>query len=403
MARGKSKPVIVDTLCGGGSSVAPCSGSRGKSKPVIVDIFCGCGGLSEGFKHAGFLPVLGIDIDESAVATYGRHNAGRGWVADIANVSGRDILERSGRKAIDVMAGGPPCQAFSTVAVAKWRSLGMPSTLSHPVNQLYKEFLRLVLEVRPKFFVMENVRRMLSIDDGQVMKNVESALRGKYCVSFYKKDVAGFGVPQHRRRALIIGNCLGLENPKLEETHSHEADAKKQLVTVRDAISDLPRICSGSGAHAMKYPPFSKISPYATRMHSKANLVYNHVARTHNSRDLKIFSMLEPGTCIKDIPSKYNPYRRDIFLDKYKKQPWLEPSSTILAHLSKDGLMFIHPDRSQNRSITPREAARLQSFRDDFVFEGSRTKQYLQIGNAVPPLFAQAIAKKIKNLLAEHN
>ena len=93
-SRGRSKPVIVDIFCGGGSSAAPCSGSRGRSKPVIVDIFCGCGGLSEGFKHAGFLPVLGIDIDESAVATYGRHNAGRGWVADIANVSGRDILER---------------------------------------------------------------------------------------------------------------------------------------------------------------------------------------------------------------------------------------------------------------------------------------------------------------------
>ena len=192
---------------------------RGTSKPVVVDVFCGCGGLSEGFKQAGFFPVLGIDIEKYAVATYGRHNDGRGWVADIANVGGKDIIERTGRKIIDVMAGGPPCQAFSTVAVAKWRSLGMPSTLSHPVNQLYKEFLRLVLEVRPKFFVMENVERMFSIDDGQVIRNVKSSLQDKYRVSFYKKDVAGFGVPQHRRRALVIGNRLGIKNPDLEETH----------------------------------------------------------------------------------------------------------------------------------------------------------------------------------------
>lgn len=373
--------------------------ARNNNKPVIVDLFCGCGGLSEGFKHAGFLPVLGIDIDKYAIATYERHNTGRGWATDITNINGKDITKRSGHKIIDVMTGGPPCQAFSSVAIAKWRSLGIPSTVNHPVNQLYKEFLRLVLEVRPKFFVMENVQRMLSIDDGQVVKNVESVLQGKYSISFYKKDVAGFGVPQHRRRALIIGNCLGVSNPDLEETHSIQADTKKPFVTVRDAISDLPRICSGGGAYAMNHASSAKISPYAAKMQSKSHPIYNHVARMHNPRDLKIFRMLEPGMAIKDIPDKYNPYRKDIFLDKYKKQPWSKPSSTILAHLSKDGLMFVHPDKSQNRSITPREAARLQSFRDDFVFEGPRTKQYLQIGNAVPPIFAKAIAKQIKKLI----
>ena len=372
---------------------------RGTSKPVVVDVFCGCGGLSEGFKQAGFFPVLGIDIDKYAAATYGRHNDGRGWVADIASVGGKDIIERTGRKIIDVMAGGPPCQAFSTVAVAKWRSLGMPSTLNHPVNQLYKEFLRLVLEVRPKFFVMENVERMFSIDDGQVIRNVKSSLQDKYRVSFYKKDVAGFGVPQHRRRALVIGNRLGIKNPDLEETHSNSTNVKKPFVTVHDAISDLPRISAGGGMHTMKYPSSAKVPTYAATLQSRSNLVYNHVARTHNSRDLEIFRMLKPGRSIKDIPSKYNPYRKDIFLDRYKKQPWFEPSSTILAHLSKDGLMFIHPDKSQNRSLTPREAARLQSFKDDFIFEGPRTKQYVQIGNAVPPAFAQVVAERIKELL----
>ena len=152
--------------------------------------------------------------------------------------------------------------------------------------------------------------------------------------------------------------------------------------------------------NTMEYTAPAKISSYAAALHSKSNLVYNHVARMHNDRDLEIFKMLKPGRSIKDIPSKYNPYRKDIFLDKYKKQPWQKPSSTVLAHLSKDGLMFIHPDESQNRSLTPREAARLQSFSDDFVFEGPRTKQYLQIGNAVPPIFALAVAQQIKDLLA---
>jgi len=373
--------------------------ARTANKPVVVDVFCGCGGLSEGFKQAGFRPVLGIDIDKHAVATYSRHNDGRGLVADVTEVSGKDIIERSGRKTIDVMTGGPPCQAFSTVAVAKWRSLGRPSTMSHPVNQLYQEFLRLVLEVNPKFFVMENVGRMFSIDGGQVIRDVESTLRDRYRVSFYKKDVAGFGVPQHRRRALVIGNRLGVRNPELEETHAHGEDNKKPLVTVRDAIADLPRIRAGGGLNAMEYTAPTKISAYASALHSKSSYIHNHVARMHNDRDLEIFRMLKPGKSIKDIPGKYNPYRKDIFLDKYKKQPWRRPSSTVLAHLSKDGLMFIHPDKSQNRSITPREAARLQSFRDDFIFEGPRTKQYSQIGNAVPPMFAQAIAKQIRKLI----
>jgi len=368
-------------------------------KPVLVDIFCGCGGLSEGFKQAGFNPVLGIDVEESAIATYNRYNKNKGKIVDVKTVHRKDIEKLSGHKKIDVLAGGPPCQAFSSVAVAKWRSLGMPSTLNHPVNQLYKEFLRLVLEVSPKFFVMENVERIFSIDEGQVIKNVESKLKRKYKVSFYKKDVAEFGVPQHRKRALVIGNRLNLENPSLDGHYSDRDDSKKPFVTVRDAIADLPHVKPGGGKDIMKYPNYQKISTYAAKMQSKSKRVHNHIARMHNERDLKIFRLINPGKRIADIPEKYNPYRKDIFLDKYKKQSWQKPSSTILAHLSKDGLMFIHPDKSQNRSITPREAARLQSFADNFIFEGPRTKQFIQIGNAVPPLFAKIVAKKIKNLL----
>lgn len=370
-----------------------------KQKPVILDIFCGCGGLSEGFRQAGFQPILGIDIDEYAIATYNKYNNNKGITVDIKKVNANFIFKKTKRKQIDVLTGGPPCQAFSHVASAKWKSLGISNTLNHPTNMLYKEFLRLVLEIKPKFFVMENVERMLSVEKGQIIQNIQRKLDNKYNITFYIKDVAEFGVPQHRKRAIVIGNRIGVENPKLNGFHSDKKQGAKPFVTVREAISDLPKIKPGEGEKEMEYPERRALSNYAKKMKSTSRKIHDHIARNHNDRDKKIFKMLKPGQWLSSLPNKFNPYRKDIFLDKIKKQPWNKPSSTILAHLSKDGLMFIHPDNTQNRSLTPREAARLQSFSDKFVFEGPKTKQYVQIGNAVPPLFAKAIAKEIMQSL----
>jgi DNA (cytosine-5)-methyltransferase 1 len=365
-----------------------------KAKPSSVDLFCGAGGLSEGFRQAGFDNLLGIDSENWAVVTYSRRH-GKASRKDIHDVDANHIFKATGREDIDVILGGPPCQAFSSIAVAKWRALGIPSTVQHPVNQLYAEFLRIVLDVKPKFFVMENVERMLSIDEGAVKRDIETRLQNMYTISFYKFDVADFGVPQYRKRALVIGNKLGIPNPVIETTHSKDDRAKKPHVTVGEAIADLPRIQAGEVEERMRYPSKMTVSEYARERRAGSSWVYNHIARPHNKRDLKIFSMLRPGQRIGDLPARYNPYRKDIFQDKYKKQPWNRPSSTILAHLSKDGLMFIHPDKSQNRSLTAREAARLQSFDDSYVFMGYRTYQYKQIGNAVPPLFAKAVADSI--------
>lgn len=363
-----------------------------------MDLFCGAGGLSEGFRQAGFDVKLGIDTDKWAVRTFRKHQ-GNARKKNIENVDAEYIYKYAGSRGIDVLIGGPPCQAFSSVAVAKWRQLGMPSTMDHPMNRLYAEFLRLVLEIKPKFFVMENVERMLSIDEGAVRTDIEMQLRKTYNISFYKFDVADFGVPQHRKRALVIGNSIGVPGPVIEPTHSDRDRTKLPHVSVGEAISDLPSLRAGEGCQRMKYPYRKHISQYAAERRNDCRWVYNHVARAHNKRDLRIFRMLRPGQWIKDLPPQFNPYRKDIFLDKYKKQPNTRPSSTILAHLSKDGLMFIHPDRRQNRSFTAREAARLQSFDDNYVFLGPRTKQFIQIGNAVPPLFARHIANAIKNSL----
>ena len=377
--------------------------SRKFLKPSVVDIFSGAGGMSEGFRQAGFEILLGVDYDPYSVKTFQR-NHGKAIQGRIENLTANRIRKEVGGRRITVLVAGPPCQAFSTIAIAKLRSLNRSTNRRHPLNKLYREVLRLVKDLQPPFFVMENVSRMFSISDGAIKDEIESELKRHYKVSFYFDNVKNFGVPQSRKRGVIIGNNLGISNPVLRQTHynPHEEDTPGELKpyeTVRSAISDLPRITIGKGAEFMKYSPVSSLTQYQRQRRKGSKGVYHHTAREHNKRDLKIFKMLRPGTCIKDLPKRYNPYRKDAFPDRFKKQPWNKPSSTIIAHLSKDGLMHIHPDGRQNRTITAREAARIQSFDDTYFFEGPRTKQYIQIGNAVPPLFAKMIARSIMNSL----
>lgn len=372
---------------------------------TVVDIFSGAGGLSEGFKQAGFEALLGVDNYNFAVETY-RNQHGHAIQCDAQKLTAARIRKETGNRNITVLTAGPPCQAFSSVAIAKLKSLKQNPDVRHPLNMLYMEFLRLVKDIRPPFFVMENVGRMFSIENGSIKREIEKELKGQYKVDFYYENVSDFGVPQARKRGIAIGNRLGIENPFLNPTHfdSKKEDMKrgmKKYVTTRDAILDLPKLKIGKGEEFVPYPEIDRrtLNSYAKERRINSEGVFNHTARKHGPKDLKIFKMLKPGQWISDLPKHYNRYRKDIFLDKYKKQSWNKPSSTILAHLSKDGLMFIHPDNRQNRSFTPREAARLQSFDDKFVFAGPRTEQFIQIGNAVPPLFGKVIAEGIKEAM----
>lgn len=364
-----------------------------------MDLFCGAGGLSEGFRQEGFESLLGVDCDPWSLETFKKFH-GSIIQSKIEDLSVSKIKKQIHGNEITVLAGGPPCQAFSTIACAKLRSMGRNTSTRNPLNRLYKEFFRIVKGLSPKFFVMENVPRMFSMEDGVIKKEIENELDGKYHVSFYHEEVANFGVPQFRKRVLAIGNKLGLPNPILKHTHydplkENPNDGRKPYETVRTAISDLPKIRCQEGFDFVNYQSKENLSCYQKKMRKGSDGIHDHVVRSHNERDLEIFSLLKPGGWISDLPKRYNPYRKDIFKDRFKKLPWDRPSYTIIAHISKDGLMHIHPDKRQNRSITPREAARLQSFPDSYVFEGPRTKQFVQIGNAVPPLFARAIARGI--------
>jgi len=388
---------------------------------TYAEIFAAPGGLSLGFKLAGFRILAGVDSDPDGLKTFSRNfRHARVLHREAQSLHGDELLDAMGlsRGELDVIGGGPPCQGFSAVGRVKIASLvrkniwklqnGNPRLIDDPRNLLYKEFIRLVKECQPKFFVMENVKGITSYRYGALMKEIKDEFEvgdesgiGSYTVDYRQFDAAEFSVPQHRKRIFFVGNRLGMPNPFPENiVRVKEGVNCGDYVSVWDAIGDLPRLRAGSGREIMQYDrlTFHKYQDWARKNSSK---VFNHVARPHTSRDLETFRQMSPGDKWKDLPQEFKDkygYRDDIFDDKFKRL-WKKEGSawTITAHLCKDGYVYIHP--TQSRTITVREAARLQSFPDRFVFEGSRTSQFRQVGNAVPPLMARAIALSVKKAL----
>jgi DNA (cytosine-5)-methyltransferase 1 len=259
----------------------------------------------------------------------------------------------------------------------------------------------------PQFFVMENVPAITTRENGRLCDQIVDDFRKVgYETDWRILNAADFGVPQLRKRAIFVGNRLGLSNPFPTASHtdlrSHQTTLGSTSFgyeTVFDAISDLPMLRAGSGFDEMPYPQGLSLTAYQTWAREGSIKLYNHVARHHSERDQQAFAMLEPGQKMVDLPPGIVPYRRTIFPDKIKKQRWDAPSSAIVAHMQKDGLMYVHPDKDQARTFSPREAARLQSFPDRYRFMGPLTQQFKQVGNAVPPLMARAIASTIAPLL----
>jgi DNA (cytosine-5)-methyltransferase 1 len=376
--------------------------------PSVLDLFAGPGGLGEGFSQAGFFITAAVDNDEYACKTL-TQNAGKRGTLVIKNDLRK--LNLSGR--VDVVVGGPPCQGFSMVGRSKIKQLRMKEGKTRVIdrrNSLYKHFVRAVSSLNPQFFVMENVPGIFSYRKGKIAKEIVRSFKTiGYDTDVRVLNAAEFGVPQIRKRAFFVGNRLGIVNPFPSRTHADIARSSQLrldelgnlhgYVKLIDAISDLPALEPGQGRDDVPYPEPALLSEYQKWAREGSPKLYNHVARFQSGRDRAIFRLLEQGQDMLDLPKELRPYRDDIFADKIKKQSWNKPSSAILAHMQKDGLMYVHPDSNQARTFTPREAARLQSFPDRFRFYGPMTQQFRQIGNAVPPLLARSIAMAIKPFL----
>lgn len=376
----------------------------------VLDLFAGAGGFSQGFHWAGFTTAVAIDHNANAVETL-EANFGHGGttclVRDLSTFRPEDLdaylQANEKQREFDVIIGGPPCQGWSNVGRGKIRSLRNPGGRkqmdSDPRNELYKNFLRFVEFYQPSVAVMENVPGMLSHNGNNVATQVAASLEELgYTVSWKLLDASAHGVPQVRKRLFFVGVRSDLGTKLVFPDPIDEAGQRLcPEVTVKDAIGDLPIIRNGAREWVRPYKQRAPLSVFAKRMRENADpdTVFDHVCRNQNDQDLEAFRLMKEGGWYRDLPQHLKRYRDDIFEDKYKKLVWEKPSWTVTAHLSKDCYTHIHP--SQTRTISVREAARLQSFPDCFYFAGGMGSKFQLIGNAVPPLLAEHVAILVRD------
>ena len=348
--------------------------------PTVIDLFCGAGGLSCGFERAGFDILLGIDSDHKALETFERnHNCAKSICGDITQIHyPRDIAPLLGGREIDVVVGGPPCQGMS---------LSGPRKFEDPRNRLYLSYIRLVSEIIPKAFVIENVPGLVSLFGGQIKDNIVRKLKGLgYDVQYRILSADDYGVPQHRRRVVFVG----VRND-IKESFSYPAPCADK-VTCSMALSDLPALETSLGSESMAYARAPE-NDFQRIMREHSSEVRNHMAASHSRRVREIISHVPDGGNYKDLPEELRKTRN--FHVAWTRFSADKPAPTI------DTGHRHHFHYLYNRVPTVRECARLQSFPDDFLFLGNKTQQFRQVGNAVPPLMAQAVAMQLRKVLEE--
>lgn len=371
----------------------------------MVDLFCGCGGLSTGFEQAGFTVSFANDIDQICSETYMKNvgiSTDRMFVGDIAELNSKYNAYATFFQNVDLVCGGPPCQGFS---MANRQRL-----IDDPRNNLYKEFLLFLKKTKPKFFVMENVKGMLN-KISEIINDISNELGRAYNIYYKVFNAKDFGVPQNRERLIIIGNRLDISSKQIIENITVRCSRLPRF-SLRDAIGDLPELKSNRRKNSSKVesdeigfferPYIYAKTPFYLSINGDKELktLYNHKNRYNNDRDIEIFGRLPQGAnslhpSIQDIM----PYksRNDIFKDKYFKLKYDDVCKTITSHMKFDCNMYIHP--TQARGLSPREAARIQTFPDDFIFYGPQNSWYKQIGNAVPVKLAKTIGEEIAEYL----
>lgn len=343
----------------------------------VLDLFCGAGGLSYGFESAGYDILVGIDNDAKALETFERnHRGAKSICGDITQITyENDIKPLLGGKTIDVIVGGPPCQGMS---------LSGPRKFDDPRNKLYLSYIRLVQEIQPKAFVIENVPGLVSLFGGQIKDNIiEKFTAMGYKVEYKIMCSSDYGVPQSRKRVVFVGSKNGsFEYPAISS----------EIVTCGMALSDLPPLEHELGEEVSEYPVAPE-NEYQKLMRKNSRQVLNHVAANHSEKVTSIISLVPDGGNYKDLPEEYRNSRN--FHVAWTRFASNKPAPTI------DTGHRHHFHYKYNRVPTVRECARLQSFPDDFQFLGNKTQQFRQVGNAVPPLMAQAIAEQVKKMLEE--
>jgi DNA (cytosine-5)-methyltransferase 1 len=420
-------------------------GSKMK-KLNFIDLFAGAGGLSEGFIQAGFEPIAHVEIESSACntlktrAAYHYLKSNNNYEIYISYLKGeitreqlyfnvpKDILDAVinipiggknneaiqqqinkilGKRKVDLIIGGPPCQAYSLVG----RSRSKTKMEGDPRNYLFIQYAEYLETYKPKMFVFENVLGLKSAKGGHYLEQMEKVFnKNGYQIKLHTLEARNFGVLQNRKRIVILG---WQKNKKISIPNLDEVTIENNYL-VKDLLNDLPVIKAGEGADRfLKYKTEATEYLKSNALRSGIDILTQHIARPHSEQDKEIYKIAiqkwekkHERLNYNDLPERLKTHQnRTSFFDRFKVVAADLPySQTVVAHIAKDGHYYIHPDVNQNRSISIREAARLQSFPDDYYFEGekegaNRTAAFKQIGNAVPPLMAKSIAIEILKAL----
>lgn len=407
-----------------------------------IDLFAGAGGLSEGFIRSGFTPIAHVEMNKDACDTLKTRTAYHWLKANKKAIIYSDYLKSETKKKeelwkkvpaylinsvinkeiskdtlaeifnkidyelngknVDLIIGGPPCQAYSVAGRAR------KDMSNDPRNTLYLHYVKFLEKYQPKMFVFENVPGILSAKNGEYLEKILIAVRkAGYEVSLPTNknrflNAKDFGVLQDRKRVIIIGwkKELGLSYPEFETKENN-------FQVLKDLFADLKPLKNGEGTlNAVEYlKPTTEYLKQA-KIRNGLDIVTQHIARPNNANDLEIYQIAvdewNNGRRLNysKLPERLITHSNtNVFTNRFQVVNGQGVSHTVVAHIAMDGHYYIHPDKKQNRSISVREAARIQSFPDDYFFEGSRTAAFKQIGNAVPPLLAEKIAEKIKEMI----
>ncbi len=355
-----------------------------------IDLCAGAGGFSYGLERAGVKMKLGIEIDpDSALTLANNHKEMKVLISDIRNVDPISAIKAAGlkKKDVSIVAGGLPCQGFS-------ESNKRTRTIGNPLNALYQEFFRFIHDIRPQLFVLENVAGLITLEKGHFLKEIISeAERLQYYAQWKVLDAQNYGIPQRRKRIVLIGTKEKAPNLLSIET--------RERVTVRDAIDDLPLIENGSKSNDLEYSRYSELSSYQTKMRvTGKKIVSNNMVTANGKIVTERYRYIPQGGNWRSIPnSLLSNYKNVSNCHEwvYYRLKW-DSCSVGINNYRKN--MLIHP--VQDRGLSVREAARLQSFPDNYVFYGFLGSQQQQVANAVPPLLAYSVGKKIVAFLEDN-